>query len=182
VLRTRALASLSREPSLWAPLSILLASAVRRAAIAVRARLAVEAAAWSSSAATLAAYARLAALASASLSREPSWWAPLSISSASAVRRAAIAARVRLAAEAAALVVVGGDARRVRAPRGACRGLVSVGAFVVGGGACRVRASCGARLGLVVDGARVVGPVVDLIGLGRASLREWDSLLLGGTV
>ena len=75
------------------------------------------------------------------------------------------------------LVVVGGDAHRVRAPRGARPGLVSVGALVVGsgldgggrclvvvgGGACRVRAPRGARLGLVVDGALVVGPFVDLV-------------------
>ena len=75
------------------------------------------------------------------------------------------------------LVVVCGNACRVRVPRGACPGLVSIGALVVGSGldgggrclvvdggdACRLRAPHGARLGLVVDGALVVGPFIDLV-------------------
>ncbi len=53
--------------------------------------------------AALAAYTRLTALALALSLTEPLLWAPSSISSALAVRRAAIAARACLAAEAAAL-------------------------------------------------------------------------------
>ncbi len=124
-----------------------------------------------------AAYARLAALASALSSTEPSLWAPSLLSLASAVHRAAICCAREPRGGGRSLVVVGGDACRVRAPRSACRGLVSVGALVVGsgldgggrclvvvgGGACRVRAPRGACLGLVVDGALVVGPFIDLV-------------------
>jgi hypothetical protein len=124
-----------------------------------------------------AAYACLAALALASSSTEPSLWAPSLISSASAVHRAAIRRAREPHGGGRSLVGGGSDVCRVRVPRGACRGLVSVGALVVGsgldgggrclvvigGGACRVRVPRGARLGLVVDGALVVGPFVDLV-------------------
>ena len=66
-----ALASLSREPSLWALSSREPALATCRAAIAVRARLAAEAAALLLLAVMLALYAQLTVLAAASSPLEP---------------------------------------------------------------------------------------------------------------
>ena len=43
---------------------------------------------------------------------------------------------------------------------------------VVGGGACRLRAPRGARLGLVIEGALVVGPFVDLVRMSSWAPRH----------
>ena len=162
-------ASSLSEPSSKASSSMTLPLAVRRATMAVRARLAA--------AVAHAMYAHLAGLASASSLMEPLLWVPSLISLASAMHRCAIRRARVPRGGGRCLFVVGVNACQVRAPCGARPGLVSVGAItlgsgldgggrclvVVGGGAYRVRAPCGARLGLVVDAALVVGPFVDLI-------------------
>jgi hypothetical protein len=120
-LAALALALLSPEPLLQAPLVPLSwASALRTAALAGRARLVAEAVDLGSSAVPLA----------ASDTRSP--LAPLSW--ALVVGTAAFAVRTRLTANTAALGSSAVPLAMRRAPRGACRGLVFVGALVVGSG------------------------------------------------